>query len=131
MDLVIGVLLTPPAICIFALSSAVLLWHNRKVLRRELRIGQGGRLFWMYRLDVDRTTEGGPLRTHHSGVEHFRNSSALERFSWRHESCRAQARNAGSSKELLGLAERTPESQAWSHRTSPGQWLTRAPRLGR
>jgi lipopolysaccharide/colanic/teichoic acid biosynthesis glycosyltransferase len=60
MDLLISTLLLPPAVCIFIGVAAVLLWNKRRVLRRELRIGKGGRPFWMYRLDVDRRGEEGP-----------------------------------------------------------------------
>jgi lipopolysaccharide/colanic/teichoic acid biosynthesis glycosyltransferase len=60
MDLLIGALLVPAAVCIFIGGAAVLLWNKRRVLRRELRIGQGGRPFWMYRMDIDRREEEGP-----------------------------------------------------------------------
>jgi lipopolysaccharide/colanic/teichoic acid biosynthesis glycosyltransferase len=60
MDLTVGTLLLPPAVCIFMLAALVLLCHRRQVLRRELRIGKGGRAFWMYRLDIDRDGENGP-----------------------------------------------------------------------
>lgn len=60
MDLLIGSLLLPPAACIFLAASVVLLWKKRRVLRRELRIGKGGRPFWMYRLDINREEQSGP-----------------------------------------------------------------------
>jgi len=60
MDLTIGGLLLLPATCVFIAAAVVLLRHKRGVLRRELRIGQGGRPFWMYRMDIDREEEGGP-----------------------------------------------------------------------
>jgi len=60
MDLVIGTLLLLPAVCIFVTAALVLLCRRRRVLRRELRIGKGGRAFWMYRLDIDRNGENGP-----------------------------------------------------------------------
>jgi lipopolysaccharide/colanic/teichoic acid biosynthesis glycosyltransferase len=60
MDLLIGALLLPPAACIFITSAGVLLWKKRRVLRRELRIGKGGRPFWMYRLDINRDEQNGP-----------------------------------------------------------------------
>ncbi len=60
MDLVIGVLLLPPAACILTVAAVVLLCNKRRILRRELRIGKGGGPFWMYRLDIDRDVENGP-----------------------------------------------------------------------
>jgi lipopolysaccharide/colanic/teichoic acid biosynthesis glycosyltransferase len=60
MDVFIATLLLPLAVCIFIASAAVLLWNKRRVLRREVRIGKGGRPFWMYRLDIDRMAEDGP-----------------------------------------------------------------------
>ena len=60
MDVFIATLLLPLAICIFIGSAAILLWNRRRVLRREVRIGKDGRPFWMYRLDIDRTSEDGP-----------------------------------------------------------------------
>jgi lipopolysaccharide/colanic/teichoic acid biosynthesis glycosyltransferase len=60
MDLAIGTLLVPVAACIFLSAALVLLSHRRRILRRELRVGKGGRAFWMYRLDIDREAEGGP-----------------------------------------------------------------------
>ena len=60
MDVFIATLLLPLAICIFIGGAAILLWNRRRVLRREVRIGKDGRPFWMYRLDIDRTSEDGP-----------------------------------------------------------------------
>ena len=60
MDLTIGALLLLPAMCVFMVAAVVLLRHKRGVLRRELRIGQGDRPFWMYRMEIDREGEGGP-----------------------------------------------------------------------
>jgi lipopolysaccharide/colanic/teichoic acid biosynthesis glycosyltransferase len=60
MDLLIGALLLPPATCIFIAAAVVLRWKRRRVLRRELRIGKGGRPFWMYRLDINREEQNGP-----------------------------------------------------------------------
>ncbi len=52
IDLVFAALLMPLAACIVGCSAIVLLMKNRRVFRRELRIGMNGRPFWMYRLDV-------------------------------------------------------------------------------
>jgi lipopolysaccharide/colanic/teichoic acid biosynthesis glycosyltransferase len=60
MDLVISTLLLPPAACVFLFTALILFYHGRPILRRERRIGKGGRAFWMYRLDIDREGEGGP-----------------------------------------------------------------------
>jgi lipopolysaccharide/colanic/teichoic acid biosynthesis glycosyltransferase len=60
IDLILGALLLLPATCIFIAATVVLLRNKRRVLRRELRIGQNGSPFWMYRMDIDREGEGGP-----------------------------------------------------------------------
>ena len=35
-------------------SALFLWWHKKQILRRELRCGQDGSSFWMYRLNIDR-----------------------------------------------------------------------------
>jgi lipopolysaccharide/colanic/teichoic acid biosynthesis glycosyltransferase len=56
--------LTPPllllALPIVAISSVVLRFQGRALVRRELRGGWHGEPFWMYRLDVDRHVAHAP-----------------------------------------------------------------------
>lgn len=73
MDLVLGSLLLVPAAMILALVGIPLCAKERRFLRRELRCGQGGKPFLLYRLDVDREeADGSPFH------EFLRRSSITE-----------------------------------------------------
>jgi lipopolysaccharide/colanic/teichoic acid biosynthesis glycosyltransferase len=53
-DLILALPLVVLALPILAISSLALKCQGHRLLRRELRGGQHGEPFWMYRLDVDR-----------------------------------------------------------------------------
>lgn len=55
VDVVLAPALLALAIPVVAVCAAVLKYQGRGFLRRELRAGQNGRPFRMYRLDIDRT----------------------------------------------------------------------------
>lgn len=57
-DLVLCVPLGAFALPILTVSCLILKFQGRKLLYRELRCGQSGKPFWMYRLDVDRRDTG-------------------------------------------------------------------------
>jgi lipopolysaccharide/colanic/teichoic acid biosynthesis glycosyltransferase len=54
MDLVFGILLTVPAALIVAAAGLLLYLRQRRFLKREVRCGQYGRTFLMWRIDVPR-----------------------------------------------------------------------------
>ncbi len=57
---VIGVLvLAVPAALISGTAAVVIISHKRPLLRRETRIGKGGQPFLMYRLNIERESDGG------------------------------------------------------------------------
>jgi lipopolysaccharide/colanic/teichoic acid biosynthesis glycosyltransferase len=60
MDIGISIALLPFGLLVMAWGSAVLLYHKRHVLQRELRIGKDGKPFWMYRMNVPRDASGRP-----------------------------------------------------------------------
>lgn len=59
-DLVLAMLLLVPGAIIVGLAMLVLILDKRKPLRREIRVGKNDRPFGMYRLDIDRESNGGP-----------------------------------------------------------------------
>ena len=59
-DLVIAMLLLTPGAIIVGIAMLVLTLDRRKPLRREIRVGKNGRQFGMYRLNIDRESNGGP-----------------------------------------------------------------------
>jgi lipopolysaccharide/colanic/teichoic acid biosynthesis glycosyltransferase len=59
-DLVIAMLLLTPGAIIVGTAMLVLTLDRRKPLRREIRVGKNGRQFGMYRLNIDRESNGGP-----------------------------------------------------------------------
>jgi lipopolysaccharide/colanic/teichoic acid biosynthesis glycosyltransferase len=54
MDVVGALLLLILASPLLVVSAMVLYLHKRKAIRKEQRCGKNGRVFWMYRLNVDR-----------------------------------------------------------------------------
>jgi lipopolysaccharide/colanic/teichoic acid biosynthesis glycosyltransferase len=59
-DLILGLPLVVLALPVLAISSLALKFQGHRLLRRELRGGQHGEPFWMYRLDVDRHAPDAP-----------------------------------------------------------------------
>jgi lipopolysaccharide/colanic/teichoic acid biosynthesis glycosyltransferase len=59
-DLVIAMLLLTPGAIIVGIAMLILTLDRRKPLRREIRVGKNGRQFGMYRLNIDRESNGGP-----------------------------------------------------------------------
>ena len=61
-DLVLAPLMLAAMLPIMLVAAGALVLRKGKALRRELRCGENGRTFWMYRLNVDRNQ--GPLRAY-------------------------------------------------------------------
>jgi lipopolysaccharide/colanic/teichoic acid biosynthesis glycosyltransferase len=59
LDILFTLLLSVPAMIITAGAGVILLITKRSVIRRETRVGKNGRLFSMYRLDIDRYVDSG------------------------------------------------------------------------
>ena len=53
-DLILAPLMLTMALPAILVAAVVLLLRKRKVFRKDLRCGKGGKVFWMYRLNVDR-----------------------------------------------------------------------------
>jgi lipopolysaccharide/colanic/teichoic acid biosynthesis glycosyltransferase len=72
-DVVITLFLLMPAAILVCIAALVLVIDKRRPFRKEIRAGKNGRLFAMYRLNIDRESDGGP------GYEHlFRDLSVSE-----------------------------------------------------
>lgn len=59
MDITLALLLAAPAMLIASFAAVVLLRTKGTAIRREVRIGEGGRAFSMYRLNIDRDSNDG------------------------------------------------------------------------
>lgn len=59
-DLVLTVFLLTPAAVLIGVAALVLVANGKTPLRREIRVGKNGRRFGMYRLNIDRESNGGP-----------------------------------------------------------------------
>jgi len=62
LDLTLGLVLLLLSLPVIAIGAIVLLRKQGGPFCRELRCGQSGKLFWMYRLRSDRDCEGLPAR---------------------------------------------------------------------
>ncbi len=61
LDLALTTCLLPPAVAAIAPAALLLKLRKGKGFRRELRCGQQGKTFWMYRLNSDRHATGLPI----------------------------------------------------------------------